>query len=315
MNTNVYRLPDGFGEKIRQIYPQNYQHIINSFAEKKVSSFRINYLKTDLVSLRKQLVEEKVRFKELQFPAGAFLLNMPMREFQQREVYNKGKVYVQNISSMLPVLMLEPRDGETILDLCAAPGTKTTQIVSLAPKAEVTAIEKDRIRFYKLLANLKIQGAESVNTMLIDGIWVRKKFPEYFDKILVDAPCSAEGRFLLTDPRSYKYWKERKVKEMMHKQKKLMHAAFFALKEGGTLVYSTCTFSPEENECVVEWFLDKFSGKVELLPMELPLANAVPGMRGWNSKHFEAPMRLTRRILPNDFMEGFFVAKIKKTAV
>jgi len=228
-------------------------------------------------------------------------------------LYREGCIYVQNISSMLPVCVLAPANGEKILDLCAAPGTKTTQIVSLAPDAEVVAFEKDHIRHCKLVTNLKIQGVDrKVKTLELDGFWARKKFPEYFDKILVDAPCSAEGLFDLHNPRSYKYWSERKVREVKHKQRFLLQSAFFALKEQGTLVYSTCTFSPEENEEVIDWFLAKYKEKVEVAPIEIPLKNVFQGLTRWQGISFSPACALTRRIIPNEFMEAFFVAKLRK---
>jgi 16S rRNA (cytosine1407-C5)-methyltransferase len=307
-----YKLPQGFLSKLKKIYPRQYQQILNTFLDKKNTSFRVNYLKTDLINLRRQLNRQGVRFKELSFPRGAFLLKSHLRQLQNTEIYKKGLIYVQNVSSMLVPIILEPRKGERILDLCASPGAKTTQILSLAPEAEVVAIEKVRSRYYKLLANLGIQGAQQVKAYLDDGLAVRRKFTDYFDKILVDAPCSAEARFYLHNPRSFKYWKERKVKEMVHKQKRLLASAFFALKERGILIYSTCTFSPEENEGVVDWFINKFKGKVEILPIELPLKNIHSGILQWREHRFSFPLKLTTRIIPNSFMEGFFIAKLRK---
>jgi len=315
MKKVIYKLPQEFLLKLEKIYPQHYSRIADTFSSKKEVTFRVNYLKTDLINLRKKLVNQRVKFKELSFPKGAFLLKSTLREFQKTKVYQEGLVYVQNSSSMLPVIFLSPQNGEKILDLCAAPGTKTTQIVSLAPSAEVTAIDKIRNRYYKLLANLKTQNAQQVKVLLLDSIWVRKKFPEYFDKILADVPCSAEGRFLVNNPKSFKYWKQRKVKEMMHKQKKLLHSAFFALREGGTLVYSTCTFSPEENEGVIDWLINKFKEKIEILPLNIPLSNVREGLTRWGDKKFSSSLRLTRRIIPDHLKEGFYIAKLKKASL
>jgi len=315
MREGIYRLPQDFLQKLKKIYPDSYTRVANTFLTKKETTFRINYLKADLRELRKLLLEQKIKYKELAFPVGAFLLKTPLRQFQKTAVYKDGLVYVQNLSSMLPVLYLEPENRDKILDLCAAPGSKTTQISSLAPEAEVVAIEKDRIRYYKLLANLEIQGIKKTKVILLDSIWVRRKFPEYFDKILADMPCSSEGRFLTTNPKSFKYWKQRKVKEMVHKQKKLLHSAFLALNEGGTLVYSTCTFSPEENEGVIDWFINKFKDKLEILPTKLPLKNARSGLLKWEDKKFSPSLRLTKRIVPDGTMEGFFIAKLKKISV
>ena len=161
---------------------------------------------------------------------------------------------------------------------------------------------------------MKIQGATSVDTHLLDGMWVRKKFYEQFDKILLDAPCSCEGLFYVNNPRSFSYWKERKVKEMKHKQKKLLAAAIYALKEGGELIYSTCTFSPEENEEVIDWALGKFKQHLKVIPISIPLKNCLCGLTQWQDKHFSLALKGTLRIIPNDYMEGFFIAKLKKVA-
>lgn len=312
MREGIYKLPQEFLHKLKKIYPSDFTQIANSFCKKKEPAFRVNYLKTTLPDLRNELHDQRVKFKELNFPKGAFLLKSTLREFQKTDIYCKGLVCVQNISSMLPVISLEPGENDKILDLCAAPGAKTTQIASLAKLSKITAIEKIRTRYYKLLANLKLQEAESVKVILLDSIWVRKKFPEQFDKILADVPCSTEGRFSINNPNSFKYWKQRKVKEMAHKQRKLLHAAFFALKEGGTLVYSTCTFSPEENEEIINGFIKKFKEKVEILPVDIPLSNVRNGLIQWQDKTFSSSLRLTKRVIPNDFMEGFYIAKVRK---
>jgi 16S rRNA (cytosine1407-C5)-methyltransferase len=230
-------------------------------------------------------------------------------------MYDDGEIFVQNISSMLVPIVLSPVPGDKILDLCAAPGAKTTQILSIAENIDLTAIEKSRTRYYKLLANLKNQGFENKATVLImDGIWVRKKFPEEFDKILLDAPCSAEGLFYILNPKSYGYWKLNKIKEAVSKQKQLLNAAFYALKEGGELVYSTCTFAPEENEAMVDWFLKKYKDKIELLPVELELDNACSGIKHWKGNRFRFNVQYVKRIIPDKYFEAFFIAKFKKIA-
>lgn len=343
-------MPKQFLAKIQEIYPGAAAGVLATMLSARRSTVRINPLKTDLVTLRRRFIEERVKFQELGFPRGAFILNYPLRDFQRTAIYCQGLVYVQNVSSMIPPLALMPANQDKVLDLCAAPGAKTTQLVSLAPQAEFIAVEKSRIRYYKLLANLsgqgirwrrppdrlsccddegadypgaagtlvqaQVSGNEPIVTVyLMDGIWVRKKFPEYFTKILLDAPCSCEGRFDAFNLRTFKYWREQKVKEMVHTQKKLINAAFSALAENGEMVYSTCTFSPEENESLIDWFLNKFKGKIELLPMDLPLANSFCGLTSWRGRRFCDSIKLTRRIMPNDHMEGFFVAKMKKISL
>ncbi len=312
MKKIIYKLPQQFLDKLKKIYPKEFEAVSESFLTKKKSTFRINYLKTDLTALRRNLQQEQIKCRELSYPEGAFLLKSPLQKLQATAVYKQGHIYVQNLSSMLPVLYLQPENKDKILDLCAAPGAKTTQIASLAPRAEIVAIEKARGRYYKLLNNLKTQGADSVKAYLMDGAMVKKKFPEQFNKILVDASCSCEGRFFVHNPKSFKYWKPKKIKEMVRKQKKLLGSSFFALAEGGTIIYSTCTISPEENEEIIDWFINKFQDCLEIMPLKIPLENIKSGKQRWKSKRFSSYLARAKRILPNEYMEGFFIAKIKK---
>ena len=313
MKQVIFQLPSSFIEKIKKIYPSSYPQILESFRQKKLHTFRVNYLKIDLSKLRKELQKERIKYRELSWPKGSFILYSNLRELQRSYIYQEGLIYVQNISSMIPPILLSPQKGEKILDMCAAPGTKTTQIASLAGlDIELVAMEKIRIRYYKLLTNLRIQGADFVKTLLCDASLAKKKFPEYFDKILLDAPCSCEGLFDVNNPRSFKYWKERKVKEMAHKQKKLLSSAIYALKEGGVLIYSTCTFSPEENEEVIDWALKKFEGNIRVVPISIPLKNVRRGLKRWKDKYFFSQLELCLRVIPNRFMEGFFIAKLIK---
>lgn len=312
MKDLVYKLPQEFLNRLQSLYPRSYQHICETFLAKKCPSFRINYLKAESRALKSDLERERIKAKGLSWPKDAYLLKSELRILQKSFLYREGHIYVQNVSSMIPAIALSPQKGEEILDLCAAPGAKTTQIASLlGSSVGVTAVEKIRTRYYKLLANLKLQGAEGVTTFILDGKWARKKFPERFDKILLDAPCSSEGRFYVHNPRSFLYWKYRKVKEMAHKQKRLFAAAVHALKPGGILVYSTCTFAPEENEEIIDWALQKFK-YMTVLPVEIPLSSAIAGIAKWRGKQFSQEISLTKRIIPNDFLEGFFIARLKK---
>jgi len=314
MKESVYTLPEEFLRRIKIIYPMHFNRVCETFLDRKKQTFRVNYLKADLNSLRNSLKKEGIKYKELLWPKGAFILNSDIRHFQRSFIYKDGFVYLQNVSSMIAPLILEGKSGDKILDLCAAPGAKTTEIASLTgPDTEIVAVEKIRTRYYKLLANLKIQEAGFVKTIIMDGIFVRKKFPEYFDKVLLDAPCSSEGRFYIRNPRSFRYWKYRKVKEMAHKQKRLISSAYYALKPGGRLLYSTCTFSPEENEEVADWVLNKFKDSIELLPIDISLKNVRNGLIKWRKKTFSQDLNRAVRIIPNDYMEGFFIALFKKS--
>jgi tRNA (cytosine49-C5)-methyltransferase len=306
-------LPPEFLRKLEKIYPMSFPKICETFLHKKEQTFRINYLKTDLVHLKEDLDREGIRYRELHWPKGSFILRSGNKDLQGSPAYIAGKIYMQNVSSMIPPILLDPKKGEKILDLCAAPGAKTSQIASIAGKdIELVAVEKLEIRHQKLLATLRIQGLRDfAKVLLADGISIRKEYAGYFDKVLVDVPCSGEALFYLRDPKTFKPWSQRRVKDISHIQKDLLYSGICALKPGGELVYSTCTFSPEENEEVVDWALNKF-GELRLAPIGLPVSNKVRGLTSWEGKRFPKDMSLTLRILPNDFMEGFFLARLKK---
>ena len=314
MKAVFYELPTEFLEKLKKIYPQSFPKICETFLRKKEQTFRINYLKTDLAHLKEDLDREGIRYRELHWPKGSFILRSENKDLQRSSVYIDGKIYMQNVSSMIPPMILEPKKGERILDLCAAPGAKTSQIASIAGSdIELVAVEKLEIRHQKLLATLRIQGLRDfVRVLLADGTGIRKEYaPGYFDKVLVDAPCSGEALFYMRDPKTFRPWAQKRVKALSHAQKDLLYSGISALRAGGVLVYSTCTFSPEENEEVVDWALNKFED-LHLAPMDLPVQNKVRGLTSWEGKTFSKDLSLTLRILPNEYMEGFYLAKIKR---
>lgn len=324
MRSEVQRLPAEFLERLRKIIPsQRRDEAANTFTEPRPTTFRVNTLKIASPPIQEKLQHLGFRLEKVSWYPDAFILRKgSLRELQETDVYKNGEIYVQSLSSMVPPLVLNLQPGEKVLDLTAAPGSKTTQIACLMKgEGEIVANDNNRIRFFKLKANVELQvGAGLVPLQMRltqrPGELFGRDFPEQFDKVLLDAPCSAEGRFLTTEPASYKYWKPAKVKEMVRKQKNLILSAFRALKSGGTLVYSTCTFAPEENEGVVDWLTEKCRGALQYAPtiekITFPIPNQMAGLSGWEGKTFHPSIRNTIRILPTSLMEGFFLARIRK---
>ena len=305
-------LPAGFVEKLKKIYPNSFPKICETFLHRKEQTFRINCLRTDLPRLREDLDREGIKYRELHRPKGSFILRSPLKEFQKSRVYIDGRIYMQNVSSMMPPIVLDLKPGEKVLDLCAAPGAKTSQIASMTGgEAEIIAVEKLEVRYQKLLATLKLQGADAVKALFADGASVRKDYAGYFDKVLVDAPCSGEALFYMRDPKTFRPWSQRRVKDLAHTQRDLLYSGITALRAGGELVYSTCTFSPEENEEAVNWALGKFKD-IKLLPADIPVTEKVRGLAAWDGAQFDKSLGHTVRILPNEYLEGFFIARFKK---
>jgi 16S rRNA (cytosine1407-C5)-methyltransferase len=214
---------------------------------------------------------------------------------------------------MIPPYLLAPRPNDHVLDLAAAPGGKTTQMACMMERSGVlVAVEENPVRAEKLKANLQRQGAKDVEVEVEDWALYGRRNPNAFDRVLLDAPCSAEGRFQTTEPSSYKYWKENTPQQCSKLQRRLFKGAFEALKPGGLMLYSTCAISPEENEGVVDWALREYPGILETLPLNLPIQNLRRGLNVWGSVVFDPGVGRTLRVLPNPQFEGFFAALFRK---
>lgn len=297
-------LPQAFLDRLdAQFGPSTAARVIAGFkaARERRSSFRANTLKSDDEAVMAVLREANIGFERVKgIPHAFFVRNLTDRELLEHPLNQQGKIYLQGIASMLPPLVLDPKPGETVLDLCAAPGSKTTQMAAMMQgRGSFMACEDDSIRFQKLQNTLRIQGASFVEARNEDAATLYHSYEGYFDKVLADVPCSAEGRIDLGDQRSHGYWSEGNITANAKIQRRLLRSAARCLKPGGTLVYSTCTLAMEENEGMVDWLLSEFSD-LKTEKFDLPLQD----MKRW-SNH-------TMTVLPTKDHEGFFVAKIKK---
>ncbi|MEP0547730.1 MAG: RsmB/NOP family class I SAM-dependent RNA methyltransferase [Rhodothermales bacterium] len=307
--------PDAFLDRLRTVVPpEHLDATLASFSAPQATGFRVNTLRAESADVIASLEAEGVHPHAVDgLPDGYWVPAEQRAALLASAAYAEDRIYVQNLASQLPPVVLDPQPGERVLDLCAAPGSKTRQLACLMhDEGEIAAVESVRGRFFKLRANLEAQGTTIVRTFHRDGATVWHHRPEHFDRVLLDAPCSTEGRFRTDEPETFAYWSERKVKEMARKQKKLLFSAIQSLRPGGTLVYSTCTFAPEENEVALERMLRKFDGRVEAVPVVLPPSGRVqPALAEWKGKPLERAGE-ARRLLPTETMEAFFVAKLVK---
>ena len=224
-----------------------------------------------------------------------------------------GYFYIQELSSMMPVIALNPDKSEAVLDLCASPGSKTTQIAACMQNSGLLVANDVRLdRVIILNSNFERCGVTNNIVTREDGARLCEKFAKMhlkFDKILVDAPCSGEGT-ATDNPKLFLMWNIKMIGNFSRQQKRLAANAVSILKENGSLVYSTCTLAPEENEEVIQFLLDNFNVKVEKL--ELPVKTR-KGISEWNGRQFSKDIENCCRIYPQDNdSEGFFVAKIRK---
>jgi 16S rRNA (cytosine1407-C5)-methyltransferase len=309
-------LPAEFLERLRAIVPpERYHEVVATFATPAATSFRINTLRAERDAVVQALEADGLYLHPVDWKDDAFWVSPEERAtLLASEAFAQQHIYVQNLSSMIPPLVLDAQPGERVLDLAAAPGSKTLQLAcAMHDEGELAAVEVVKGRFFKLRDNLAAQGADNVRTFLQDGMKVWRYRPEHFDRVLLDAPCSTEGRFRADEPETFAYWSPRKIKEMTRKQRRLLYSAVQCLRPGGVLVYSTCSFAPEENEAILDKTLRKFGEAIHLEPLGLDLDNLMPPLAAWNGKRFKQDLSHARRLLPTLTMEGFFIAKIRKT--
>lgn len=304
-------LPDLFVERLRRIFgPEPLETVLKTMAAPTPVSIRVNPLVSDRQKVFEAFKRCGVDFKEVPWYKDAFILPGGKKPLEETQLTQDGAVYIQGLSSMLPALVLDPRPGESVLDMCAAPGSKTTQMAALMQnRGRLLCLESVRERYYKLRAVVTQMRATIVEFKLTDAR--RFKTSETFDKVLVDAPCSSEGRFKIFDKKTTAYWSPRKIKEMAHKQRGLLMTASRLLKSGGVLVYSTCTFAPEENEGAVDWILRKAKGLELVAPVAFAGVKTYPALVEWE-KPFNPEVKKSLRVFPDETMEGFFIAKFIK---
>lgn len=219
-----------------------------------------------------------------------------------------GYIYVQDPASMIPPVVLDPKPGELVLDLCAAPGSKTSQLASyMENEGMLFANDVQGNRLKPLGLNMQRMGVTNC-VITLNG---NKKFAQgVFDKVLVDAPCSGTGT-IRKSLKAALMWSPGLVKKMHYTQKYLIDLAYGLLKEGGTLVYSTCTQEPEENEAVVSFLLAKYP-EADLLDINLDINSSNPILE-FDGVKYDSRVKKCLRIYPQDNdTEGFFVAKITK---
>ncbi len=271
------------------------------------NSARINTLKINREKLLERLEEEGVRFEGLPwYPLG---LKLDMESPGKLLENLLGYIHIQEELSMVPPLVLGPEPGECILDLCASPGSKTTEISQMMEnRGLVIANEPSLARIAPLRSNCERLGALNVVITRYDG----RNFPSGpFDRVLVDAPCSSEGRERRGPGVLSRCSPERSL-DLQVLQIGLIKNALRLTKPGGVVVYSTCTYAPEENELVVQAALDD-ADAARLEKVCIPGLVECPGITQWNGKRLNDDLSCTARYYPhiND-TGGFYVAKIIK---
>jgi NOL1/NOP2/sun family putative RNA methylase len=276
-------------------------------------SVRVNTLKIDVKELVSRVSKEWKLDPIPWCSEGFWIEHKGVGEEKRWDVGNMlehvlGYVYVQEAASMIPPLVLDPQPGERVLDMCAAPGSKTTQMAQLMKnEGVIVANDITGVRLAALGVNLQRCGVRNAIMTRMQGTRFREV---EFDRVLVDAPCSGTGT-IRKSLKTIEMWNPKLASYLANTQRGLLKVGFNVLKPGGTLVYSTCTLEPEEDEGVVDWLLNKFdNAKVEEIKLDIKRSDAVVSFEG---KTYSDEVKKCLRIWPQDNdTEGFFVAKITK---
>ncbi|WP_125763864.1 RsmF rRNA methyltransferase first C-terminal domain-containing protein [Companilactobacillus hulinensis] len=293
-------LSNDFKEKYRNLMGDRADKLFAAIETDSRNAFRINPLKPNYKNVNVDL-SEPIPYSDV----GYF------GDIDGNSIdHMAGYLYSQEPSAMYVAEVLDPKSTDKVLDLCAAPGSKSTYIATkMGGQGLLVTNEINNKRARVLSSNVERMGI--VNAVVTNNSPkdFEKKFEGYFDRILVDAPCSGEGMFR-KDPESVKYWSLEYVEQCANRQRHILDSAFKLLKPGGTLVYSTCTFSPEENEENIDYFLNQYPD------MQMDEIKKYDGMEDGKPEwgHGNAELTKALRMFPDQFEgEGHFICKMTKS--
>ncbi|MGB9748576.1 MAG: NOL1/NOP2/sun family putative RNA methylase [Candidatus Woesearchaeota archaeon] len=288
----------------REFFIKRYEEIGGKFVEITLkNSFRANALKIGIEELEQRLANKGVKLERIKFVNNGFYYKSSFSLGVTTE-YLLGYYYLQEAASMVPAEVLNPKKQDLVLDMAAAPGSKTTQLSEImGNEGLIIAVEKNSKRAIALENNIERMGCK--NICIINKNILDFKSKVLFDKILLDAPCS--GNYADED----RWFEKRDLKGILKNseyQKKLVRKAYDLLKENGILVYSTCSLEPEEDEEVVDHALKT---GFKILPIEKKIGDN--GITSFGKKVFDDKIKLARRFWPYvTGTQGFFIAKLKK---
>lgn len=301
------KLPAAFTERMQQMLGPEYDDFMASYDLPRYYGIRVNTLK---VSVEKFRDISPFHLEPVPWAREGFYINGSDRP-GKHPYYHAGLYYIQEPSAMVTVSVLDPQPGDRVLDLCAAPGGKATQIAArLGGKGVVVANDVNQERLKGLVRNMDMFGVTNYIVLHELPNRLAERFTGYFDKIVIDAPCSGEGMFR-KDPFAVKSWGEFSVQKCVSMQRSILKYASAMLKPGGLIVYSTCTFAPEENEGMIGEFLSQNP------EFEMQEIKGFPGMVSGRPEWAGASEQLSKsiRLWPHKIQgEGHFVALLRKIA-
>ncbi|MBN1274789.1 NOL1/NOP2/sun family putative RNA methylase [Candidatus Woesearchaeota archaeon] len=318
-------MPHARKELLKPSFKERYEALLGPACYRKFEDYSFSYLRKSIrvntlkigVGALKERLQDRWELEPVPWCPEGFWMRFKGDEEQEERFdignlpeHALGYVYVQDAASMIPPIILSPRPGELVLDLCAAPGSKTSQMAAMMMnEGFIVANDVQGSRLPALSINLQRVGAKNVAVTKMAGQRFGRK-GVLFDKVLVDAPCSGTGT-VRKSMKVLEMWSPKLVRRMAREQQRLVQAGFDALRPGGTMVYSTCTLEPEEDEGVVDWLLSR-NEDAELLDVSFG-GRRSPAVTSFGGVDYDLVVERCLRIYPYDNdTEGFFVAKVRK---
>jgi len=275
-------------------------------------AIRINLLKTSRTEFLRYLDTHGQKYRTIPFSPDGLILDRDDLPLSHSMAFFTGKFQYQGVASQLPVNMLTVKPGEKVLDMAASPGSKSTQLASRMQQAGILVLNDSSVqRMQPLNVNMQRSGAVNHYTLNLRGERLGLLYSQYFDKVLLDAPCTALGT-LGENNEVRHWWRLAKLEKLAHIQDQLLISAFKSLKIGGEMVYATCSVAPEENELVVQRLIEKYP--VSILPPPEQIAGRFDeGFTKYGSKKLHPDLSGAVRIFPHrHHMEGFFAIRLRK---
>ena len=280
----------------------------------RTPALRVNLLRTTVEQVRHAAAEAGIALLPHPLAPWTFTTDAPGEYALKGNPLTKtGQVYLQTLCSQVPVLALDPQPGMPVLDACAAPGGKTSQIAMLAPDAPITAVEWSAVRLKQLQHTLKIQGCTRVTAIGADARSLPQKLRRPHARILVDAPCSGTGTLRPDQNKTWAHLANRYdgyVAIKAQQQLGILRSVASLLTPDGILVYSTCSIDPRENEAVIDAFLKAEPGfdLDDVTALGAPFAGRFPALSTGRDPRIARCLRLH----PDGVSEGFFVARLRR---
>jgi len=306
MKIENIEIKEKFGERYEKL--TDYDEFIKYSKTYLRKSIRINTLKISIDECRKKLSKDWILTQIPWLEEGFWIKHKKGRlDIGNTLEHQLGYIYVQEAASMIPPIVLEPKPGDKVLDMCAAPGSKSSQIGAMMNNKGLLIANDIGLRINALSFNLQRCGVSNAIVTAMEG----RFFKDKFDKILLDAPCSGTGT-IRKSLKTLMSWNPDMVRRLAGTQRQLISTAFENLRKNGILVYSTCTLEPEEDEGIVDFLLNKYkNAKLEEIDVKgLKRSNTI---LEFNGEKYNPEINKCLRIWPQDNdTEGFFVAKIRK---